>query len=261
MSIIRSVEGLIPLDYKKRVVNSFLKFAILYWRRINKDSNPRRWSNDELRKIARYFHGNVINIAGGEDKDKEDGFYKDYFTNADSYVVSNYPKQYSETERNESLFLDLTQRIANDSPFYEKYDVVFTHTVLEHIYELEIAVSNLCRISKDIIITVVPFIQSFHHKEPYYHDYWRFTPYSLYNLFKFNGFYTIYCTWNNDPLENIYLFHIASKNKEKWRELTQICLGNDTTHGPGYSRQTLLSHIQNKTIQDMLIKSKDIIDI
>ena len=51
---------------------------------------PRIWSNKILREFAPLFKGKIINISGWEDKDKQGSFYKDYFSNADSYFISNF---------------------------------------------------------------------------------------------------------------------------------------------------------------------------
>lgn len=69
----------------------------------------------------------------------------------------------------------------------QKFDVVFTHTVLEHIFNIFIAIKNLCMLSRDVIITVIPFIQPVHicnSKTNSCFDYWRFTPYCLDALFR-----------------------------------------------------------------------------
>ena len=51
---------------------------------------PRVWSNNVLRSFANIFEGEVINVSGWNDEDKEGGFYKDYFSNCSSYKISNY---------------------------------------------------------------------------------------------------------------------------------------------------------------------------
>jgi len=256
----KKIDKLIPLRYRKKILKKFLSIAVPYWRRINRDCDPRKWSNDELKKLAHHFTGDVINIAGGKDLDKENELYKHYFVNVDSYTVANYPKQYSEKYQGNALLLDLSIPLENDSPFFGAYDVVFTHTVLEHIYEINTAVSNLSKISKDIVITIIPFIQAFHQIEEYYHDYWRVTPYCIYNLFKEYGYDTIYCKWNNDPVGNIYLFHIASKKKENWKNIIKMNFSKNVIPGPGVFRQSMLSNSDIETMINGTIKISDISD-
>lgn len=83
------------------------------------------------------------------------------------------------------------------------------------IYDMKTAFSNMCKMSKDIVIIVVPFSQ-IHHGESI-PDYWRFTPQGMDKLFKENGFDILYSSWNNHRNSAVYLFYIGSKNAEKWR--------------------------------------------
>src|SRR3972149_2574718 len=55
----------------------------------------RIWSNNELNKLAHLFKGSVVNVSGWEDQDKQGNRYKDYFKNADEYVVTNYTPSHS----------------------------------------------------------------------------------------------------------------------------------------------------------------------
>ena len=258
--MLKRIENIIPLHYRQKILKKFFSIAVSYWRRISRDCDPRKWSNDELKKLAPYFTGRIINISGGKDLDKENEKYNHYFVNSDSFTVANYPTQYPDKCQANDLFLDLSVPLEDGSPFLAAYDVVFTHTVLEHIYELNTAVSNLCKISKDIVITVIPFIQAFHQNEEYYHDYWRISPYSIYNLFKDNGFDTVYCKWNNDPIGNIYLFHIASKKKENWEHIIMRNYDKSFIQGPGAFRQSLLSNIKIETMINTKIKISDVIE-
>ena len=49
----------------------------------------RIWSNKELKKIAPKFSGDVINVSGWVDEDKEGKIYREYFVNANTYTISN----------------------------------------------------------------------------------------------------------------------------------------------------------------------------
>ncbi len=219
-----------------------LKSLFHLWRRSNRYCSARLWSNDELRKFAKLFSGDVINVSAGNDKDKENGYYRDYFANAKSYSISNYRKVFNDNDHlYHEIELDLSIPLSPDSDIVSEFDAVFSHTVLEHIFDVKTAVENLCRISKDIVISVIPFIQSFHHDESVFHDYWRFSPYAIINLFNEHSFKTVYINWNNDPVGNIYIFHIASKHPDRWCDIKMM--NND--FGPGYYRQLLLSSTDN----------------
>ena len=93
--------------------------------------------------------------------------------------------------------------------------MVFNHTTLEHIFDVFTAFKNLCDLSKDVVIIVVPFAQEQHEAKDFY-DYWRFTPTCIRELFKRNGFSIIYQASNNDFNAGTYLFAIASRNPGKW---------------------------------------------
>jgi len=219
-----------------------LRLLYLVWRKTNRNANPRLWSNDELKKFGYLFKDDIINVSAGDDADKEGGCYRDYFPASTSYTISNY-KEFR-VEDYKEIELDLGVRLPDNSSLIGGFDVVFSHTVLEHIYDIRTAVANLCRISRDVIISVVPFLQAFHHIETdspmSYHDYWRLSPYALRQMFKENGFETIYINWNNDPLGNIYIFHIASKKPQYWNDIISKMQTDSISHGPGYDRQLLL---------------------
>lgn len=90
----------------------------------------------------------------------------------------------------------MNQEIAN------RFDVVFNHTVLEHIFDVNKAFENLCKMSKDIVIVVVPFCKN---KYAEYGDYWRFTPLAVQKLFVKNSMDLIYINYN-DAKKTLYIF-------------------------------------------------------
>ena len=53
----------------------------------------REWSNMELRKIAPTLTGDIINVSGWEDKDKEGGLYKENGFNVEYEEFSNNPDE------------------------------------------------------------------------------------------------------------------------------------------------------------------------
>ncbi len=176
----------------------------------NKFRRPRVWSNGELKKFAHLFTGHVINTSAGQDVDKVGGQYRDYFFNANNYSISNY--QLNEPALGNEIFLDLEKEISND--LSGKFDVAFSHTTLEHIFECRTAFKNLCLISKDVVIVVVPYLQQIHGIS--YKDYWRFTPWTMQKLYEENGLYMQYCSANGEDKSSIYLFCIGYRDKAKW---------------------------------------------
>lgn len=190
---------------------------------------PRVWSNMELRRFASHFRGAVANVSGWRDEDKEGARYRDYFSRASQYWITNYKSEARGFQGgvDNELFLDLTQELPSD--LHGRFDVVLNHTVLEHIFEVHVAFANLCRLTKDIAIVIVPFMQEQHGD---YGDYWRFSPQAVDRLFRVNGMETIYCSVNDSRRDSIYVFAIGSRNAAKWAAIRETP-GNsvDQIHG------------------------------
>ncbi|MEQ9424521.1 MAG: hypothetical protein RJQ09_08900 [Cyclobacteriaceae bacterium] len=188
--------------------------------KLNKDIDrkfrlARIWSNGELRKFAHLFNGDIANVSGWKDTDKEGSYYRDYFSNAKSYTITNYKSEARGFQGMEGeIFLDLTEVLPDD--LKGKFNVVFNHTVLEHIYEVHLAFRNLCSMSKDIVIIVVPFLQQMHAD---YGDYWRFTPLTIRRMFSENDFEILYLSFNSEPNASVYIFCIATRNPHLWKSI------------------------------------------
>ena len=175
---------------------------------------PRYWSNRELKKIAHLFKGDVINVSAWNDLDKEGKKYKDYFFNSKSYSISNYNADTRGLQGDDGeIFLDLTQEL--DNSLIKKYDVVFNHTTLEHIYEVKKEFKNLCLMTKDIVILIIPFLQQMHGD---FGDYWRFTPSTIKKLFEENNFSLIYLTFNDNKNAFVYIFAIGTRHPNLWKK-------------------------------------------
>ncbi|MBF0142331.1 MAG: hypothetical protein HQL57_08140 [Magnetococcales bacterium] len=164
---------------------------------------PRRFSNRELARFAPLFEGSVVNVSGWTDVDKEGGRYRDYFSAASDYRVTNFePGQKGMQGMAGEIYLDLTRELPAE--LVGGFDVVFNHTTLEHIFECHQAFANLCRLSRDVVIVVVPYIQQVHGSG--YSDYWRFTPHAMRKLYEANGLALRYCSANGADRASIYLF-------------------------------------------------------
>jgi len=176
---------------------------------------PRKWSNKELKKVAHIFIGDIVNISACEDKDKEGGYYKGYFVNAKNYFLTNYSTIQGRKAQDNEIFLDLSKDIPAN--LQHRFDVVFNHTTLEHIFDVRRAFKNICSISKDIVILVVPFAQE-QHESGAWKDYWRFTPSCVREMFNENNMKVIYEAESRFRNSGIYLFFIASRYPEKWQD-------------------------------------------
>lgn len=174
------------------------------------DWNPRQWSNRELRKLSGLFTGDIINVGAHRDGDKEGGVYESYFTNSQKYVKANYSGEDGIDESKDEVFLDLSVPVDGS---LGTFDLVFSHTVLEHVYPPSVAFDNICNLSKNSVLIVVPFLQCFHGRDGSYGDYSRFSPMMLEALFAERGFEIVYLNWNNDfPIMNVYIIVLATKN-------------------------------------------------
>ena len=175
----------------------------------------RKWSNEVLRQIAPLAEGDVVNASAGEDIDKEGATYSEYFSGATSYTLTNYKSGSFRgfRDRDNELELDLTAALPDS--LADRFDVVFNHTVLEHIFDVIAAFANLCTMSRDLVIVVVPFCQQ-QHEEPDYGDYWRFTPTCIRKLFEINGLDTVFEAANNEFNVASYLLAVGSKHPERW---------------------------------------------
>lgn len=177
---------------------------------------PRVWSNKELRKVAHLFSGDIANVSGGDDVDKEGLHYREYFTSARSYMVTNYGGASFRGFQNRpgEIMLDLTQPLPED--LRGKFDVVLNHTTLEHIFDVFMAFHNICEMTRDIAIVVVPFSQV-QHETGAFRDFWRFTPTCLRELFFREGLKVVYESCNEYPNESLYLFMVASRSPSNWQ--------------------------------------------
>lgn len=174
----------------------------------------RRWSNVELRKFASWFTGDIVNVSAWRDEDKSGAHYADYFTGKTSYTITNYkPEARGMQGAANEVFVDLEAPL--DRALAGRFDVVFNHTVLEHIYEFQAAFANLCAMTRDVVIIVVPWLQPYHGD---YGDYWRFSPLAVQRMFEANGLSPLYVSFNEDAFASVYVFAIGSKQPERWRE-------------------------------------------
>lgn len=173
----------------------------------------RRWSNRELKKFASWFSGAIVNVSAWKDEDKEGAHYADYFTQKTSYAITNYKAEARGLQGTDNeIFLDLERPI--DPALAGKFEVVFNHTVLEHVYEFQAAFTNLCALSNDLVIVVVPWLQPYHSD---YGDYWRFSPLAVKKMFEANQLAPLYISFNEDAFASVYVFAIGSKQPERWR--------------------------------------------
>ena len=175
---------------------------------------PRLWSNDELDRVGALFDGDVVNVSAWRDEDKAGRRYRDYFPRARSYSITNFRSEMRGLQGwDGEIFLDLEAPLPEE--LHAKFDVVFNHTTLEHVYEFRRAFANICAMSRDAVVMVVPWLQPYHSD---YGDYWRFSPVAVARLFAENDFATARLTWNRDSGASVYVFAVGVRDAERWQE-------------------------------------------
>lgn len=181
----------------------------------NKFRKPRIWSNNELKKFSNRFNGKIINVSSWNDSDKENSFYKNYFSNCESYSISNwsYSERGQERKLNKNEYL-IDLEVDLESKLNRKFEVVFNHTTLEHIFDMNKSFQNLCKLSSDTVIVILPFLQE-QHTTIDFKDYWRFTPQAIKKLFEINDFKLAYINANDSDNSSIYVFAIGCLNNSK----------------------------------------------
>lgn len=198
-----------------RLLEALRRATARAMRRAYRDEvRPREWSNAELRHVAPLFDGAVINVSGWRDEDKVGGHYRDYFSAASSYVVSNFSGSRGIADGIGELFLDLEG--GYPAELQGRFQVAFNHTTLEHVFHIERAVANICALSHDAVILVTPFLQAVHFEEGSYGDYWRPTPACLVRLLEEQGFTTVYQSCNDNPWYIVYVFTIAVRDAARY---------------------------------------------
>jgi hypothetical protein len=180
---------------------------------MSKFRSARLWSNQELRRFSAELRGAVVNVSGSHDLDKEGRRYRDYFTGASSYHITNYKGFRGNTGAEGEIFLDLSQDLPAE--LEGRFDVVFNHTTLEHIYDTHTAFHNLCRMSRDLVIVVVPFAQVTHWSESF-GDFWRFTPMGLRRMYEENHLTVVHEAAGPRRGEPIYLLFVGSRHPDRW---------------------------------------------
>ena len=181
----------------------------------------RRWSNTELARFAGWFPGDIVNVSGWRDEDKSGAHYADYFTQKASYTLTNYKHEARGVQGGANeVFLDLEAPL--DRALAGRFDVVFNHTVLEHVYAFQTAFTHLCEMSRDLVIIVVPWLQPYHGD---YGDYWRFSPLAVQKMYEANALAPLYLSFNEDAFASVYVFAIGSRHPERWRARFPAPLG------------------------------------
>ena len=224
---------------------------------INRTSQvPRYWSNRELRHCAGMVQGDVSNVSGWKDEDKQGGHYRDYFPGATSYTVTNYGGTSGFQGGAGEIFMDLSAPLPRE--LHGAFDAVLCHTVLEHVFDVNTAFRNLAEMTRDLLLVVVPFCQA-QHELPSFGDYWRFTPSSLRELCHCNGLTVLYESSNVDAGCGNYLLFVASRKPERYPQWVRIYspLGLQGKWIGNTWWQRIVPHLWIRKIAETTVKEND----
>jgi len=182
--------------------------------------HPRRSTNRVLRTYLPAFGGEVINVSGWEDSDKEGSFYREYFGPHTRYVVSNIEGETGMPETApdgvELVYVDLDQPLP--AALHAEFDVVFSHTVAEHVFDPHRTFETMVALTRDVVACVVPFSQGVHYTASY-GDYVRLTPLFLKRFFEERDFTVLLCWSNDQPFLPVYTVFIASREPSRYTSL------------------------------------------
>lgn len=176
------------------------------------------FTNEMLRQYGPVFSGDIVNVSGWDDRDTEGGFYRNYFPKKKRYVVTNAPKMgkgYGSMKNSEieEIALDLEKVLPGDMK--RRFDVVLNISTLEHVFDIQTAFANLCALSRDSVILVIPAIQQIHVAD--YGDYWRMTTLGVVKMFQKHGFTPLVIKTNDQPFRPVFIFAIAVRDPQRYQ--------------------------------------------
>ena len=173
--------------------------------------NGRTYSNVCLKRILALLNvTSVLNVSGWDDGDKEGGRYSDYFSQKVSkYEVSHFENDYLRSDT------DLSKMVINledlNYQAVEKFELVFSHTVLEHVFDQQNAFRIMCSLAEKYVVGVVPMINVLHWEKTY-DDYWRFTPHGIRKLFENNEFKLVHLEIGPTSSISQYIIFVGVRN-------------------------------------------------
>ena len=220
-------------------------------------SNVRLWSNRELVRALEPLkpHEMVINVSGHQDRDKQGGHYRDYFR-TEGYDVSYYSSDQVEgLGVAGSIPLDLMSPLPDE--YVGKYDLAFNHTVLEHVPNPFFAFEQIAKLSRDLVLTVVPFRQQVHFSPGHYGDYFRFSPMAMRYLHELNGIETLFESHTPSPAGEFYVVSLGTKRLASHAEYPRVLPELDSMNGTvgRHGFRDSLSHVIHRVLEKLYLRS------
>lgn len=106
----------------------------------------------------------------------------------------------------------------------ERFDLVFNHTTLEHIFDIHQAFHTMASMSRDAMLVIVPFVQHLHGPED--GDFWRPSPYAMRRLHENANLTVIREAAGPKGGKIRYLSYFSTKNPERWKETSLTSEGD-----------------------------------
>ena len=130
---------------------------------------PRRFNHKCMVRLAgKTRDKKILELASGK-LHKGEYYYsvKNYFESNNEFIQSDIKEEYGHR------IIDATTM-----EFKDEFDIVLCMNLLEHVYDFQLAVSNIYEALKNngMAVIIVPVFYPLH-DEPY--DFWRFTEHSL----------------------------------------------------------------------------------
>ena len=167
---------------------------------------PRDCSDRSFDASLPSTQGTSLTSAPGKTAISADRSIADIFITRAGYFTTNFGTAQGEMQGGaHEIYLNLEDDL--ESNRLGRYDVVFNHTTLEHVWNFRKAFYNLCAMDSDTVVLVVPWLQPLHSS---YGDYWRFSPQTVARLFAEQKMTTLYLSWNHDVRSAVYVFAIAT---------------------------------------------------
>lgn len=113
----------------------------------------------------------------------------------------------------ELIYLNLDEPLPHE--LRAAFDVAFSHTVVEHVFDPHRTFNTIAALSRDVVVTVVPFSQGVHYTRSY-GDYIRLTPHFLKRFFEEHEFTVLLSVSNDQPFLPVYTVFIASRHPERY---------------------------------------------
>lgn len=212
--------------------------------------NARWWSNEEIKRAIAPLSDlqSVINVSGYDDRDKQGGHYREYFPVSIDYFMTYYPTDEAKGKSEafgKAFPVDLMETLPRK--LEERFDLVFNHTVLEHVPNPFKGFEQIVKMSRDLVLTIVPFRQQLHFIQGSFGDYFRITPMGMRYLHQVNGLTTLYESTTPSPAGQIYVVSLATKHPEKHENYPAMVPDiNDMNHRVGrHAFWDSVAHILN----------------